>query len=115
VAANPKPLRQRCGVAGIGHIQQRLKSRFILRRDTVCGPLPRLEAGTVFADIVRTQKEVTSLGLHWMSQFIDIIALSGEPGWDRTNDHLIKSQVIGQCAAQSDKLRHAAEHPLTND
>src|SRR5438046_356388 len=33
-----EPMRQRCGVAGIGHIQQRLKSRFILRRDTVCGP-----------------------------------------------------------------------------
>ena len=78
VAANPKPT------------QQRLKSRLILRRDSVCGPLPRLEAGAVFADIVRTQKEVTSLGLHLMSQFIDMIALSGEPRWDRTNDHLIK-------------------------
>ena len=38
MAANPKPLRQRCGVAGIGLIQKRLNSRFILRRDTVCGP-----------------------------------------------------------------------------
>jgi hypothetical protein len=44
VAANPKPLRQRCGIAGIGQMQQRLKSRFILRRDTICGPPPTLVA-----------------------------------------------------------------------